>query len=242
MTSDPGLRKSRPSLSTARKLIFSLLLRLIGLIAFLAAVLFGLAGRVDWLQGWLFILVFAVFLFYYGVWALRSDPGQLEERSQVGQNTKGWDKLILTIYTVLLIAMLVLASLDAGRFRWSPTPVALQLAGWLGLFLAGRLVLWTASTNTFLSRTVRIQEERGQQVITTGPYRWVRHPMYSGVIVIMVCVPLVLGSNWAVIPGVLIGILFVIRTVLEDRTLQKELPGYHDYAEHVRYRLLPGVW
>lgn len=138
--------------------------------------------------------------------------------------------------------MLVVASLDAGRFKWSPAPVALQIVGWLGLILAGRLILWVTSTNTFLSRTVRIQEERGQRVITTGPYRWVRHPMYSGVIVIMVCVPLVLGSSWALVPGVLIGILFVIRTALEDRTLQMELPGYDEYAKRIRYRLLPGVW
>ncbi len=208
----------------------------------LAVILFSLAGRLDWLQGWLFILVFSAFLSYYGIWALRNDPGQLQERSQVGQNTKGWDKLILTIYTVLLIGMLVVASLDAGRFRWAPAPLLLQIFAWLGVCLAGWLVLWTASTNTFLSRTVRIQEERGQQVISSGPYSLVRHPMYSGVILFMICVPLLLGSLLAVIPGVLIGVVFVIRTGLEDRTLQKELPGYQEYAARVRYRLLPGIW
>jgi protein-S-isoprenylcysteine O-methyltransferase Ste14 len=237
-----GLRNSKQSPSSARKMIIPLILRLIAVIGALAVILFSLAGRLDWLQGWLFVLGIAGFLLYYGIWALINDPGQLEERSRVGENTKGWDKLILRIYTILLIGMLILASLDAGRFKWSPAPVALQVAGWVGLFLAGRLVLWAASTNTFLSRTVRIQEERGQQVISTGPYGWVRHPMYTGVIVIMVCVPLVLGSSWAVIPGVLIGILFIIRTALEDRTLQKELVGYQEYAQHVKYRLLPGVW
>ena len=96
--------------------------------------------------------------------------------------------------------------------------------------------------NTFLSRTVRIQDDRGQQVIDTGPYRWVRHPMYLGIIVLMISIPLLLGSLWALIPGAMIGILFTVRTVLEDRTLQQELPGYPEYARRVRHRLLPWIW
>ncbi len=229
----PDFSPSPPSLS-----IPSLIIRLIGLIIFLALALFGLAARLDWL----FILAFSGFLAYYGAWALRNDPAQLQERSRAGQNTKAWDKVILTIYTFLLILMLAIAALDAGRFRWAPAPLLVQVVGWLGLILAGRWILWTTSVNTFLSRTVRIQEERGQQVIDQGPYHWVRHPMYSGILVLMVCVPLILGSLWALAPGVLIDVLFVIRTMLEDRTLQAELPGYADYAERVRYRLVPGVW
>ena len=228
--------------SPAKFSVFSMLPNLLVVILILAAILFVSAGRLDWLQAWLFVLAFAGFLTFYGVWALRNDQGQLNERSQVGQNTKSWDKIILTAYTILLIGMLILAGLDAGRFRWAPAPLALQGVGWLGAAFAGFLVWWTASVNTFLSRTVRIQDDRGQQVIDSGPYGWVRHPMYLGVIVLMISIPLLLGSLWAMIPGVLIGVLFTIRAALEDRTLQQELPGYQEYAKRVHYRLFPWIW
>jgi protein-S-isoprenylcysteine O-methyltransferase Ste14 len=136
----------------------------------------------------------------------------------------------------------VLAGLDAGRFGWSSVPPSLQAAGWAGLLFAGAVIWWAASANTFLSRMVRIQDDRGHRVVAEGPYLWIRHPMYAGVIVFILCVPLVLGSCWALVPGVLIGILFVTRTTLEDQTLREELPGYRDYAQRVRYRLIPWVW
>jgi protein-S-isoprenylcysteine O-methyltransferase Ste14 len=222
--------------------LISFLPNFLAVILALGAVLFISAGRLGWLQAWLFLLAFGGFLIFYGLWALRNDPGQLNERSQVGQNTKGWDKVILTVYTLLLIGMLVLAGLDAGRFRWTEVPLVLQGLGWFGAACAGFLVWWTASVNTFLSRNVRIQTDRGQQVIDTGPYSRVRHPMYLGVMVFMLSIPLLLGSLWALVPGALIGVLFTLRTTLEDRTLQSELPGYSEYAQHVRYRLLPWVW
>ncbi len=102
--------------------------------------------------------------------------------------------------------------------------------------------MWVTRTNAYLSRFARIQDDRGQQVVTTGPYRYVRHPMYAAVIPFILCIALILGSWWALVPGAIIAILFVVRTALEDRMLQEELPGYKAYAQHVRYRLLPGVW
>jgi len=102
--------------------------------------------------------------------------------------------------------------------------------------------LWAMSANAYLSTMVRIQDDRGHQVVTTGPYRYVRHPMYVGTIFFGLCMPLFLGSWWTFVPCGLIVILFIIRTALEDRTLRDELPGYAEYAERVRYRLLPGVW
>jgi protein-S-isoprenylcysteine O-methyltransferase Ste14 len=220
----------------------SLLLRLLALLAFLIGLLLLTAGRVGWLQAWAFSLAFGAFLAFYGMWALRNDPGQLAERSHRNENVKGWDRVILSVYTLLLLGMLVLAGLDGGRFHWAPLPVLLQAAGWIALLLAGGWIWWVTAVNTFLSRWVRIQGERGQEAVTHGPYARVRHPMYLGVIVFMLCVPLVLGSGWALIPAVLIGGLFVLRTALEDRTLQEELAGYKDYAAKVRYRLIPGIW
>jgi protein-S-isoprenylcysteine O-methyltransferase Ste14 len=236
--SSPELTKSPlPKIS-----MISLLPNLLAVIFGLAAILFISAGRLDWLQAWIFVLAFGGFLTLYGLWALRNDLGQINERSQVGQNTKSWDKVILTVYTVLLIGMLVLAGLDAGRFGWAPAPFILQDLGWLGAAFAALLIFWTVSVNTYLSRTVRIQDDRGQQVIDTGPYSRVRHPMYLGVIVLMISIPLLLGSLWGLVPGALIGALFTIRTAMEDRTLQQELPGYSEYADRVRYRLLPWIW
>jgi len=239
---DSNPQQPEPIELPARLTFGSLFVRLLVVIACLAIILFLPAGRLDWPQAWGFIIAYSLFLIFYGMWGVRNDPGQLAERSKMAKNAKSWDKVILTVYTVLLLVMLVLAGLDAGRFRWSSIPIIGQVAGWIGLVFAGIIIGWTVSVNTFLSRIVRIQEERSHQVIRHGPYRWVRHPMYLGIIIMMVCIPVVLGSGWALIPGGLIGVVYVIRTGLEDRTLHEELPGYREYATQVRYRLLPGVW
>jgi protein-S-isoprenylcysteine O-methyltransferase Ste14 len=219
-----------------------LITRLVGLLIALAALLFIPAGRLDWWEAWRFFLAYAVFLIIYLVWGLRNDPEQLAERSRTAKNVKAWDKVILSVYSVLLLALLVVAGLDAGRFRWAPASPTLQLIGWIGTALGGALIGWVITVNTFLSRQVRIQDDRGQVAVTRGPYRVVRHPMYAGIIILFMSVPLVLGSRWALAPGALICALFVLRTALEDRTLRAELPGYNEYAGRVRYRLLPGIW
>jgi protein-S-isoprenylcysteine O-methyltransferase Ste14 len=231
-----------PSPWYSRRSMGLLLFRFLVFFLFLAGLLFIPAGRLDWVEAWLFIGTFIVFLLFYTLWGLQNDPGQIAERSKASPNVKDWDKVIMTIYTILLLVMMVVASLDAGRFRWSSVPLAVQVLAWIGMALAGGLIRWVASVNTFLSSMVRIQEERGHQVIKTGPYRWVRHPMYVGLIIFMMCVPLALGSDWGLIPSGMIGILFILRTALEDRMLMNELPGYREYADHVHYRLLPGIW
>jgi protein-S-isoprenylcysteine O-methyltransferase Ste14 len=216
--------------------------RFFGLMMVLIGILFIPAGRLNWWQAWRFIGAYAVFVIAFLVRGLRKDPGQIKERSQTGKNVKAWDKVLLTIYSIFLLGMLILAALDAGRFRWAPLSFSAEIIGWMLIGLAGGLILWTASVNTFLSRQVRIQEERGHYAVTSGPYRWVRHPMYAGLIIFIFCVPLLLGSGLAMIPAALIGILIVIRTSLEDKTLQAELPGYKEYVQKVHYRLLPGIW
>lgn len=220
----------------------SLFRNLLVMAVILTGILFLPAGRLDWLQGWLFIFLFTAFLAFYALWVSRNDPGQLQERSRVGENTKNWDKVILVVYTFLLLGMLILAGLDAGRFRWAPAPLPLQVLGWVGAVFAGWMVFGAISVNTYLSRMVRIQDDRGHRVIDRGPYARLRHPMYLGVIVLMLSIPLLLGSSWALIPGGLIGALFILRTALEDRTLIEELPGYREYTARVRYRLFPGIW
>jgi protein-S-isoprenylcysteine O-methyltransferase Ste14 len=201
-----------------------------------------IAGRVDWLGAWVLSFLYFVFILVFIVWTLRNDPELMEERMKHAENVKAWDKIIMTIYTVMLVVMLVVAALDAGRFRWSTMPLALQTIGAIGMLPLGGWILWVTATNSYLSRFARIQEDRGQQVVTAGPYRYVRHPMYAAIIPFILCVVFILGSWWALVPGAIIAILFIIRTALEDRMLQQELPGYTEYAQKVRYRLLPGVW
>jgi protein-S-isoprenylcysteine O-methyltransferase Ste14 len=207
-------------------------------------ILFVPAGRLDWWAGWALLIVFILAVGLIVLWARRNDPALMAERqnSAKAENVKGWDQVIMSIYSVVLLIMLVLASFDAGRMGWSQVPLVVRLLGWLGLVLASVLVWRVMVENTFLSERVRIQDERGHQVVSTGPYRIIRHPMYAGIILAMFSLPIALGSWWALIPAVLIVGLFIIRTALEDRTLLEELTGYQEYARNVRYRLLPGIW
>jgi protein-S-isoprenylcysteine O-methyltransferase Ste14 len=218
------------------------LLRAIAIMGFFIAALFIPAGRLDWWAGWSFLTAFFGATICLSLWIRCRDPALIEERSRTAENVKSWDKAIMGIYTVLLFGMLVAAGLDAGRFGLSDMGIALRVLGWLGLLAAFALVWWVMASNPFLSRMVRIQDERGHVVVTTGPYNYVRHPLYVGTITSMICIPLVLGSYWALIPAVLIDILFVVRTAMEDRTLLEELPGYREYAARIRYRLFPGIW
>ena len=223
---------------TATRIISRLLL----VLGVLAALLFIPAGRWNWPQAWVLIINFGAFLLLYCFRGLYRDPEQLKERSQVAQNVKSWDKVIMAIYTALLPTVFIIAGFDAGRFGWSVVPAGVQATAWMGLALAAALIFWTVTTNTYLSRHARIQEDRGQVVITSGPYGYVRHPMYLGIIVLFLFLAPALGSGYALLPGLAIGILFVVRTSMEDKMLMDELKGYEDYTRRVRYRLLPGLW
>ena len=208
----------------------------------LDGLLFISAGRLNWVEGWIFSSFYIISTLIMVLWALRKDPELMKERQKRGNNIKRWDKVIIGIYTPTLIALLVIASLDAGRFEWSSIPLGLQVIGFVGFIPALAIPWWAMAVNTYLSSYARIQNDRGHQVITTGPYRYVRHPLYAGLIIFVLCIPLFLGSWWALIPSGMIVLLFIIRTMLEDKMLQEELNGYKDYTQQVRYRLLPGVW
>jgi protein-S-isoprenylcysteine O-methyltransferase Ste14 len=222
--------------------ITRLLVRLLLVLGILAALLFLPAGRWDWPQAWALILFFGVFLLLYALWGLYRDPAQLQERSRIAPNVKRWDRVILGVYSALLPTVFVVAGLDAARFCWSQVPVGVAALAWVGLILGAALILWTATANTYLSRHVRIQDDRGQEVVTGGPYRTVRHPMYLGILVVILCLGPALGSWYALLPGLAIDALYVVRTAKEDAMLREELAGYEDYARRVRYRLVPGIW
>jgi len=202
-----------------------------------------IAGRWDLPMVWIFLGVYLGFLIVSWFAIFRKDPELLKERQQSGPGAKAWDRIWLGIYTVVLLATFVVALLDVGRFHWSDAvPLWLQVGGLLGAAAGMLFTAWALAENTFFSEVVRIQRDRGHQVVTTGPYRYVRHPGYLGNQVIWLCTPLALGSWLALLPGVVVVVLYVVRTALEDRTLQDELEGYTEYARRVRYRLVPGVW
>jgi protein-S-isoprenylcysteine O-methyltransferase Ste14 len=212
------------------------------LMSILGVLLFIPAGTLRWPQAWVLIVLIAIFFFIYIFWAIYKDPAQTQERSMKGPNVKRWDKVIMGIYSVLLPTVFVIAGLDVGRLAFSTVKLWVQFLGWGGLVLSPGIIFWTITTNTYLSRYARIQNDRGQSVVVSGPYRFIRHPMYLGIIVLFLSIGPALGSYLAIIPGLLIDILFVIRTAREDKMLRDELAGYSDYAEQVRYRLIPGIW
>ena len=209
-------------------------------------VMFGLlflsAGRWDYWQGWLYIGISVVILLLMAVW-LSPQAELIEERLHPGAGMKEWDKVYFAISTPMYVLCLVVAGLDVGRFGWTGA-----LAPWVYalsylLYLLGQgIFLWARYVNHYFSSVVRIQLDRGQTVCRAGPYRYVRHPGYIGGILFALAMPLLLGSIWALLPQIVAAGLLVWRTALEDRTLQAELPGYVDYVNATRYRLLPGLW
>ena len=213
------------------------------MIAVFAGVLFGSAGRLDLPMVWAYLCTYAGFLLAFGIVMSRKDPDLLRERRRAGKGAKTWDRVLMAIYGVLFFGTWIVAGVDVGRFHWSDTvPLGLQIVGLEACAAAFGLVWWATWVNTFFSRVVRIQEDRGHRVITAGPYQYVRHPGYTGNVFAWPGTALALGSWWAMLPVVGIVLIYVLRTALEDRTLQAELDGYQEYAEQVRYRLLPGVW
>jgi len=208
----------------------------------LLALLFGPAGTFKWLEAWLYIILYLIAVAGILLWMKKKSPGLLRERMSTKKDAKSWDKKIILAYTLLLMIMLAVAGLDAVRFRWSRVPLSLKIIGFLGFTPAFLLAFWAMTQNPYLSELVRIQKERGHRVCNTGPYKYVRHPMYVGVILLILCLPFALGSFYALIPAFVITLLFVLRTFLEDKTLQAELPGYKEYADRVRYKLIPGIW
>lgn len=210
-------------------------------LAILGGVLFGIAGRVDWPAAWLVILLFTGHLVLSGWLLFRRRPELLEERLTTASNVPRWDRSIARGNRILLPIFLATA-LDAGRFEWSAMPMVVRAIGTAAVIAAIGVIYWCAAANHFLSARSRIQSERGHTVVQHGPYRFVRHPMYASRIVLTMGVALILGSWIALVPAVLIALLLVLRTSLEDRLLTTELPGYRQYAEHVPERLVPGLW
>lgn len=203
-----------------------------------------ISGVWNWWEAWAYAILSVGGFVVSRALAARRHPDILEERarSMELQGAKPWDKILAPLLAFGSLLILIIAGADK-LFGWtSPFHLYVKLAA-LAVILFGFAVgSWALIENKFFSGVVRIQLDRGHRVVTTGPYRFVRHPGYAGALWTYLAMPVLFDSLWAVIPTVfLVGVLF-LRTSLEDRTLQAELPGYADYARRTRYRLLPGIW
>jgi len=227
--------------ATKRWILPRLLLGLGEAIIFLFA-WFWLAGGWDWWPGWIFFGAFIIFISLLAIRMAVRDPALLRERNQPGENVEGWDRALMAIYSGLMLVMLALAALDSGRFGWSQVPTWLTVLGWTLIAITGAIVWHVMTVNPFLSGYARLQPERGQVVVSRGLYGLIRHPMYLGIILGIPGIPLVLGSLWSLIPALMVSALEVYRTAREDQMLQEGLPGYPDYSQEVRWRLIPGIW
>lgn len=201
--------------------------------------LFLSAGTVYWAMGWLYILIFLISNSFISLYI---DPDLSKERTKKHTNLKKWDQYLLVLIFLFGVIVWIIMGLD-HRFGWSGNiPITIQVFSTLMVIFGNILFTWGILSNNYFSTTVRIQSDRGHQVISHGPYRFLRHPGYLGVCSYTIFQCLMLNSVWALVPAVVVVVAFVIRTYLEDETLQRELIGYKEYAEDVRYRLIPGVW
>jgi len=200
------------------------------------------AGRIDWWGAWAVIIVTLLRIVATAIVILRFNPGLLAERLGPRKGAKPWDTAILSILGLVQLARYILAGLDQ-RYGWTGSfPFAAQIVAIIIGALGYTLFVWATASNAFFSQIVRIQSERDHTVARGGPYRYVRHPAYIGAIIYELAVPIVLGSWWAMLASGLAIILLIVRTALEDRTLQAELADYADYVRQTKYRLVPGVW
>ncbi len=253
-----------------QKLIVKRLIQVAVQFFMVAAILFIASGQLDWLWAWVYLIVGLSGTLIATPIMLRTNPEVIAERAEIKENVKGWDKTFGKYSMTVTLAMLVVAGLDqrfgwsAQPFGWSGKPFGLsaQPIGWsgkpfglpygfpLGLHIIGvamyaigiALLFWSMVSNKYFSRYVRIQKERDHAVVCTEPYQHIRHPGYSALKISTLGTPLLLGSYWAIIPALLTAGGFMVRTSLEDQTLQAELDGYEEYTRRVRFKLLPGVW
>jgi protein-S-isoprenylcysteine O-methyltransferase Ste14 len=211
------------------------------MLALEAAILFLAAGRLDWIWAWIFIGINLAVVLVNGTILMRTNPEIVAERGRP-KEVKNWDKAVSGLWALAqYLAIPLVAGLDA-RFGWTRVGIAWNIAGAV-VFTAGMALFgWAMITNAYFSTAARIQSDRGQTVCRSGPYRFVRHPGYSGTVLQSMGTSFLLGSLWSLIPTAAAVACMVARTVLEDRMLQNELPGYKDFARDVPHRLVPGVW
>ena len=204
------------------------------------------AGTWRWWEAWLIVGLWTVYGIVITLYLLRHDPALLAERLKLvplHKDQKVWDKVIMLLFFIAGIGLYLIPGFDVVRYEWSePLPVWMKILAMVIHLPCFVSLGWVMRENTYLLQVVKIDEERGHKVITTGPYALVRHPMYTVIIVLLFAVPIALGSRFALILAVFLTVLLIVRTYLEDRTLLAELEGYAEYVKQTRYRLIPWLW
>jgi protein-S-isoprenylcysteine O-methyltransferase Ste14 len=210
--------------------------------AMIGLILYVAAGRWRWPLAWAYLALYAAILVAGSFFAVHRDPEFTGERTRAKEGTKTWDRLLSgPLFSPLWLALYVVAGLDK-RYGSSPALTPIAIGAVVAAGVGYSLAVWAMASNKFYGRYVRIQHDRAHTTVTTGPYRFIRHPGYVGICLFMLASALALESLWALIPAGALVIVLIIRTALEDRTLLAELPGYPEYARQTRFRLLPGVW
>lgn len=209
----------------------------------MAVAFFLAAGRLDIFRAWLFFGIYLAGAIVGAVIMWKLAPELANQRAFVKKGTKTWDKYFLaTYFPVSLLVFPVVAGLDVGRFHWSELGIPYAIAGIVLYLVCFVLAYWAMVMNEHFEATVRIQLDRNHRVITNGPYRFVRHPGYLSMILGGISCCFIIGSVYSLVPAAIAIAAIIVRTYLEDRTLQNELAGYSEYVKQTKYRLLPGVW
>ncbi|MFX0081727.1 MAG: methyltransferase family protein [Candidatus Hodarchaeota archaeon] len=211
----------------------------------LATALLGLGlflpfGSFLWLEAWIYLGIFFTFFNIYILYFSKHDPEMLQKRAKP-QFKEKWDKIVMLFMGFGFFPTFIIPGFEK-KYGWSNIPLLVEIIGFIGLILGLVIIFLVMKENTFLSKAVEIQKDRGHKVITSGPYRIVRHPMYLGFILFIVFYCLALGSLFSLIPAALGIVGIVIRTILEDRMLHKELEGYKEYAQKTKRKLIPWIW
>jgi len=201
------------------------------------------AGRLSWINAWVYAGLILFLQSIYIIVLINMNPQLLNERGKgFKKGTKSFDIVVLILFFLMFYITLIIAGLDAGRYGWSDMSFLVNILGTVVLVLSFIFILWAMAANTHFEGTVRIQDDRDHRVCSSGPYRIVRHPGYTGMIFASLGTPLMLDSWWGLMPACTAVFLIMLRTMLEDRTLQNELTGYPEYVEKIRYRLIPFIW
>jgi protein-S-isoprenylcysteine O-methyltransferase Ste14 len=225
-------------------LLLNLVAQTIAWFGFMGVIIFVAAGTTDYAGGWLYLGEMIAASAIFGLHMMRVDPGLLRERLKppMQKDQPLADKLVLIPILLLMFGGLGFMAADAARWHWSMMPPAVQWGGCALLLVSLLFMYWTMRTNSFAAPVVKIQKDRGQAVISTGPYAIVRHPLYFGALFYIAGTSLVLGSWWGLAAIPILALLIAIRIGIEEKALRVGLDGYDDYARRVRWRLVPLIW
>ncbi len=204
-----------------------------------ASLFFISSGKIAWIYAWIYILISNLFVV---INSFLLPKELIAERGKRKENIESWDKIITLIMIITIFSIYIISGLDI-RFGWTARyGLPIYILGFAGFISGNSLVSWAMVSNKYFSTAVRIQVDRNQSVADSGPYSIIRHPGYLGMILYYFATPVALGSIWGLIPAAATLVMFIIRTAMEDKTLKLKLEGYEEYAERVKFRILPGIW